>query len=178
MQATLCHLYMVGSRTCTFKRVARARLSCPWQLHACAAAAAVSSNGATQVISSAAWFLHSPNAEAGDLPLCKWAIRADMIEPTDPTRHHPDWAEDAPSRSRRDGCRNPHTAHEVQQRLSIEQEEDLVQWILGQDSNGFPPSHTRTREVITFFVRVTTIGHSVANGYQHLSGVIRALRQL
>jgi hypothetical protein len=40
-------------------------------------------------------------------------------------------------------------AHQHQQRLSLEQEEDLVKWILDQDLRDQPPSHARLREMAT-----------------------------
>src|SRR5690242_13526201 len=45
---------------------------------------------------------------------------------------------------------NPHAiAHSHQQRLTPEQEEFLVQWILDEDSRAQPPSHPRVREMAT-----------------------------
>jgi hypothetical protein len=38
-------------------------------------------------------------------------------------------------------------AHQHQQRLSPEQEEFLVDWILEEDSRAQPPSHARVREM-------------------------------
>jgi hypothetical protein len=44
----------------------------------------------------------------------------------------------------------PHAvAHQHQQRLSPEQEEFLIEWILDEDSRAQPPSHARVREMAT-----------------------------
>jgi hypothetical protein len=40
-------------------------------------------------------------------------------------------------------------AHNHQQRLTPEQEEFLVQWILDEDLRALPPSHARVREMAT-----------------------------
>ena len=49
----------------------------------------------------------------------------------------------------------PHAiAHSHQQRLTPEQEEFLVQWILGEDSRAQPPSHPRMREMATRILRM------------------------
>ena len=45
-------------------------------------------------------------------------------------------------------------AHQQQQRLSSEQEEFLVQWILKEDERGYPPSHARAREMATRILRM------------------------
>jgi hypothetical protein len=39
------------------------------------------------------------------------------------------------------------TSHQNQQRLTPDQESFLVDWILEQDTNGYPPSHARAREM-------------------------------
>jgi hypothetical protein len=49
--------------------------------------------------------------------------------------------------SRLNGSTNARIGREQQQRLTQEQEEFLVDWILKEDLRGFPPSHTRTREM-------------------------------
>jgi hypothetical protein len=49
----------------------------------------------------------------------------------------------------------PHAiAHSHQQRLTPEQEEFLVQWILDEDSRAQPPSHPRVREMATRILRM------------------------
>lgn len=73
--------------------------------------------------------------------------------------------------SRRKGVRNYRIAHEAEQRLSIKQEEHLAQWILEQDSNGYPPSLTRTREVVKFILR--TNGDTRPLGHEWIASFIR-----
>jgi hypothetical protein len=57
-------------------------------------------------------------------------------------------------RNRINGMKQPRESHESQQRLSAIQEEFLVKWIIEQDAQGFPPSHTRTREMATRILRL------------------------
>jgi hypothetical protein len=45
------------------------------------------------------------------------------------------------------GATNSQKSHYNQQRLTPEQESFLVDWILEQDTNGYPPSHARAREM-------------------------------
>jgi DNA-binding Lrp family transcriptional regulator len=45
-------------------------------------------------------------------------------------------------------------AHSYQQRLTPEQEEFLVEWILDEDSRAQPPSHPRVREMATRILRM------------------------
>jgi hypothetical protein len=52
------------------------------------------------------------------------------------------------------GKPNRATAHQHQQRLSPEQEEFLVQWILDEDARACPPSHARAREMATQILRM------------------------
>ena len=47
------------------------------------------------------------------------------------------------------GRQNRRVAHQQQQRLTPSQEEFLVRWILDEDSRGYPPSHSRAREMAT-----------------------------
>ena len=54
---------------------------------------------------------------------------------------------EATLRRRRKGATDRHTSHELYQRLSLLQEEFLVDWILEQDQHGYPPSHARAREM-------------------------------
>jgi hypothetical protein len=52
-------------------------------------------------------------------------------------------------RARLNRTTNRRTAHQYRKRLSIQQEEFLVDWILEQESQGFPPLHAvreRNRE--------------------------------
>lgn len=56
-------------------------------------------------------------------------------------------------RRRRTGGTNRQISHEQEQRLSPPQEEFLADWILEQDSQGYPPSHTRAREMATRVLR-------------------------
>jgi hypothetical protein len=57
-------------------------------------------------------------------------------------------------RARLNGTTNRRTAHQYRKRLSIQQEEFLVDWILEQESQGFPPSHARCREMATRILRI------------------------
>ena len=50
-------------------------------------------------------------------------------------------------RNRINGASNSQTSHAHQQRLSPDQESFLVEWILEQDMNYYPPSHARAREM-------------------------------
>ena len=52
------------------------------------------------------------------------------------------------------GRTNARESHEHQQRLSRNQEEFLVEWILEEDERGFPPSHARTREMAARILRI------------------------
>ena len=55
---------------------------------------------------------------------------------------------------RKEGKRNRRVAHLHQQRLTPEQEEFLVEWILDEDRRGDPPSHTRAREMATRVLKI------------------------
>ena len=57
-------------------------------------------------------------------------------------------------RARLNGTTNRRTAHQYRKRLSIQQEEFLVDWILEQESQGFPPSHARCREMASRILRM------------------------
>jgi hypothetical protein len=57
-------------------------------------------------------------------------------------------------RARLNGTPNRRTAHQHRKRLSVLQEKFLVDWILEQESQGFPPSHARTREMATQIIRM------------------------
>lgn len=52
-------------------------------------------------------------------------------------------------RGRQGGSQNRAVAHQNQQRLTPEQEESIVEWILYEDDRGYPPSHARAREAAT-----------------------------
>jgi hypothetical protein len=51
------------------------------------------------------------------------------------------------------GATNRTTCHQPEQRLSPEQEEFLVEWILKEDGRACPPSHARAREMATLILR-------------------------
>jgi phage host-nuclease inhibitor protein Gam len=51
------------------------------------------------------------------------------------------------------GRTNRSTCHQHQQRLSPEQEQFLVEWILKEDGRACPPSHARAREMATVILR-------------------------
>jgi hypothetical protein len=55
---------------------------------------------------------------------------------------------------RLDGRQPRAIAHQHEQRLSPEQEEFLVEWILDKDSRAQPPSHARVREMATRILRL------------------------
>jgi hypothetical protein len=57
-------------------------------------------------------------------------------------------------RARLDGTPNRRTAHHHRKKLSVLQEKFLVDWTLEQESQGFPPSHARTREMVTQIIRM------------------------
>ena len=52
------------------------------------------------------------------------------------------------------GTQSSQTSHVYQQRLTPEQEEFLVQWILEEDVRAFPPSHARAREMANRILRM------------------------
>ena len=52
------------------------------------------------------------------------------------------------------GSQNWQNSHIHQQRLTPQQEDFLVQWILEEDARGFPPSHARTREMANRILRM------------------------
>jgi hypothetical protein len=52
------------------------------------------------------------------------------------------------------GATNRATSHQHQQRLSPEQEEFLVQWILEEDARACPPSRDRAREIAILILRM------------------------
>ena len=52
------------------------------------------------------------------------------------------------------GSQNSQNSHVYQQRLTPQQEEFLVQWILEEDARAFPPSHARAREMANRILRM------------------------
>ena len=45
-------------------------------------------------------------------------------------------------------------SHQHQQRLTPEQEDFLVEWILEEDARGYPPPHARAREMANRILRM------------------------
>ncbi|TIA14070.1 hypothetical protein D6C80_05872 [Aureobasidium pullulans] len=68
-------------------------------------------------------------------------------------------------RARLNGTTNRRTAHQYRKRLSIRQEEFLVEWILEQDAQGFPPTHARTREMATRILRINGDNQELGNKF-------------
>jgi len=52
------------------------------------------------------------------------------------------------------GAMNSSISHHHQQRLSPDQEESLADWILEEDTPGFPPSHARAREMANHILKM------------------------
>ena len=52
------------------------------------------------------------------------------------------------------GATDYEIAHQSQQRLSLDQEEFLVQQILEEDQRGYPPSHAQAREMATEILKM------------------------
>jgi hypothetical protein len=52
------------------------------------------------------------------------------------------------------GRKNARESHAHQQRLAPEQEEFLVEWILEEEQRGYPPSHSRAREMAARVLRM------------------------
>jgi hypothetical protein len=57
-------------------------------------------------------------------------------------------------KSQRQAAKAHAIAHQQQQRLTLEQEAFLVDWILDEDSRAQPPSHPRVREMATRLLRM------------------------
>jgi hypothetical protein len=57
-------------------------------------------------------------------------------------------------RSRLNGTPNRRAAHQYRKRLSVLQEKFLLDWILEQEAQGFPPTHARTRDMATQTIRI------------------------
>lgn len=64
---------------------------------------------------------------------------------------------------------NLRTAHQYRKRLSIRQEEFLVDWILEQDAQGFPlpppPTYARTRKMATRIFLINGINQELRNKF-------------
>jgi len=52
------------------------------------------------------------------------------------------------------GRKNARESHADQQRLAPKQEEFLVEWIVEEDQRGYPPSHSRAREMAARVLRM------------------------
>ncbi|KAH0174500.1 hypothetical protein KCU67_g732, partial [Aureobasidium melanogenum] len=74
-------------------------------------------------------------------------------------------------RARLSGTTNRRMAHQYRKSLSIRQEEFLVEWILEQEAQGFPPSHARCREMATRILRMN--GNSQELGIKFVRKFIR-----
>jgi hypothetical protein len=59
-------------------------------------------------------------------------------------------------RHRLDGRQPAAIAHHQEQRLTPEQEEFLVKWILDEDSRANPPTYSRTREIALRVLRINS----------------------
>jgi hypothetical protein len=57
-------------------------------------------------------------------------------------------------RSRLNGTPNRRAAHQYCKRFSVLQEKFLLDWILEQEAQGFPPTHARTRDMATQIIRM------------------------
>jgi len=75
------------------------------------------------------------------------------------------------------GRKNARASHEHQQRLTGNQEEFFVEWILEEDQRGYPPSHARAREIATRILRMETITPLAENSLQSSYNAIQALLQ-
>ncbi|KAI4835301.1 hypothetical protein E4T44_08664 [Aureobasidium sp. EXF-8845] len=74
-------------------------------------------------------------------------------------------------RARLNGTTNRRTAHQYRKRLSTRQEEFLVDWVLEQEAQGFPPSHARTREMAARIIRMN--GDTQELGKRFVTKLIR-----
>ncbi|KAI4732336.1 hypothetical protein E4T50_17082 [Aureobasidium sp. EXF-12298] len=74
-------------------------------------------------------------------------------------------------RARLNGTTNRRTAHQHRKRLSVLQEKFLIDWILEQETQGFLPSHARTREMATQIIRMN--GDTQPLGKRFVSKLIR-----
>ena len=66
-------------------------------------------------------------------------------------------------RDRLQGATSRAIAHQYEQRLTPEQEQFLVEWILEEHARGYPPPHARAREMASRILRM--------NGDLNLVGV-------
>ena len=74
-------------------------------------------------------------------------------------------------RARLNGSTNRRAAHEHEKRLAKGQEEFLVEWILEQEAQGFPPTHARAREMATRILRMN--GDTQELGHKWVTKFIR-----
>jgi hypothetical protein len=74
-------------------------------------------------------------------------------------------------RDRINGATNYATSHHHQQRLTPDQEDYLVTWILEEDARGYPPSHPRAREMANRILRMN--GEQTSVGKQWLSHFLK-----
>ncbi|CAI6335564.1 unnamed protein product [Periconia digitata] len=65
------------------------------------------------------------------------------------------------------GATDSATSHQHQQRLTPQQEEFLVEWILEEDARVCPPSHARTREMANRILRMNGDDQPVASSGSH-----------
>ena len=62
---------------------------------------------------------------------------------------------------RRRGLQTRRVSHQPWQRLTPEQEDFLVEWILEEDGRGAPPSHARAKEMANRILRMNGDTHPV-----------------
>lgn len=70
-------------------------------------------------------------------------------------------------RTRLKGVQNRRTTHEYRKRLSVRQQEFLVEWILEQEAQGFPPSHARARDMATRILRMNGDSQELGKKWIH-----------
>ena len=66
-------------------------------------------------------------------------------------------------RDRVNGATSRAIAHQNEQRLTPEQEQFLVDWILEEDARGYPPPHARAREMAHQILRINSDLKPVGN---------------
>ena len=66
------------------------------------------------------------------------------------------------------GSKSKRLAHEKQQRMTSLQEEFLADWIIEEDTRGYPPSHARAREMASRVLRAN--GDTDSLGKKWISG--------
>lgn len=83
-------------------------------------------------------------------------------------------------RDRLSGAKTRAMEAETRQRLSRVQEARLTKWILIQDSIGFPPSHTRVKEIVQFLLceegDLDPVGRHWIEGFLCCNPEVRTLR--